>query len=288
MNVSIPELKAHVRFFTDLKPARNWLNTESLNKAADYIAAHFDKTLGNSERQWFEVEGKRYQNVICRFGPQEGPRFVIGAHYDVEGDSPGADDNASAVAGLLEIARLLSLHEGKLPHPVELVAYTLEEPPYFTTESMGSLYHASQLKENNIPVKLMISLEMIGYFTDQPNSQQYPDPSLLQVYPSIGNFIGVIGKIGQESAVREVTRLMKEKCDIGVESINAPVEMPGIANSDHRNYWRMGYDAVMIDDTSFYRNPNYHTNYDTMDTLDFEKMAEVVKGAFWTVVGYGV
>lgn len=279
-------LHADVAFLTNLQPARNCHNLQSLNKAADYVKGCFEKLSGTVSEQAFTADGRRYRNVIASFGPPEAERIIVGAHYDVCGDQPGADDNASAVAGLLETARLLHLNRPALRHRIDFVAYPNEEPPYFATEHMGSAVHAKSLHAANTKVRAMICYEMIGYFSDQPNSQSFPNETLAKLYPSTGNFIVVVGKTGQEAFTQRVQQLMKPHAGpLDVQRINLPPGM-GLADlSDHRNYWAQGYDAVMINDTSFLRNPNYHQKTDTIDTLDFPRMAQVVNGVYGAILG---
>ena len=195
---------------------------------------------------------------MLSLGPTEGPRIVVGAHYDVCGDTPGADDNASAVAGLLETARLLQPPSAQLTHRVDLVAYPNEEPPYFATEHMGSAVHAKALHDAGVVVRAMLCYEMIGYFRDEPGSQHFPNEQLAALYPSTGNFITVVGRTGQEAFTQQVQALMKTKANVDVQRINLPAEMGLAGLSDHRNYWQYGYNAFMINDTAFLRNPNYH------------------------------
>lgn len=151
---------------------------------------------------------------------------------------------------------------------------------------MGSAVYADSMKKQKIPVRIMICLEMIGYFSDAKGSQKFPAPLLKLFYPSQGNFIAVVGKMDQISAVRRVKKAMQGSSVLPVFSINAPTFVQGIDFSDHRSYWQAGYDAVMITDTSFYRNPNYHTAKDTADTLDYDKMAMVVQGVYASVLTY--
>lgn len=290
-NAQIPaqakRMHADVKFLTELSPARNYQNLVSLNAAADYIHDEFSKLNANKvERQWFKAQGNEYQNVIAHFGPEDAPRMVIGAHYDVCGDQPGADDNGSAVAGLLELARLFNDLKPELKYHYEFVAYTLEEPPFFRSDKMGSAVHAQSLKDQNIEVEMMVCLEMIGYFSEEEKSQDYPVGLLKLFYPTKGNFIAIIGKLGQGSTIRKFKKKMKTTCGIPVKSINAPAALPGIDFSDHQNYWKQGYKAVMIGDTAFFRNKNYHEKTDTIETLDFDKMAEVVKGVYWSIINW--
>ena len=235
------------------------------------------------EEQAFTVAGRTYVNIIAAAGPKDAGRVIVGAHYDVCGDQPGADDNASAVAGLLEIARFLKKHESELKYRVDIVTYALEEPPFFGTSNMGSYVHAEYLHRNNINVKGMICLEMIGFFTEEKDSQAYPLGLLKILYPSTGNFIGIVGNWASWGFTNQVAKHMK-KARIAVETLKSPSFVAGVDFSDHRNYWKFGYDAVMITDTAFYRNKNYHERSDTMDTLSFIKMQEVVKGVCWALL----
>jgi Zn-dependent M28 family amino/carboxypeptidase len=207
---------------------------------------------------------------------------VVGAHYDAFGPAVGADDNASGVAGLLELAPRLKDAHGSAR--IELVAYTLEEPPYFRTRSMGSRVHAAALQKSGAKVRAMVCLEMIGFFSDEDGSQRYPLPGLGLLYPSRGDFIALVGCLGEAGLVRTIKRAMAQACDLPVRSINAPRFVPGIDFSDHLNYWDAGFDAVMVTDTAFYRNANYHKASDTLETLDYERMAKVVEGVRAAVV----
>ena len=271
-------LEAHVRKLSiDLTP-RDANHLENLDKVAEYIKEQFQQAKARVVVQPYRIEGKSYRNVSAHFGPDSAERIVIGAHYDTAGPLPGADDNASGVAGLLELAQLLSKEQ--LKTHVELVAFTLEEPPFFRTNGMGSAIHADSLRKENVRVKLMVSLEMIGYFTDAPDSQSFPAGFLRAFYPSTGNYIGVVGRTSEGLIVRQMKSTMRAASPLPVYSISAPSFIPGIDFSDQLNYWNAGYSAVMITDTAFYRNRNYHTENDTADTLDYKRMAMVVEGVF--------
>ena len=276
-------LEAHVRKLSiDLAP-RDESHIENLDKVADYIKEQFQQTGARVVLQPYRIEGQSYRNVSAHFGPDSAERIVVGAHYDTAGPLPGADDNASGIAGLIELAQLLSKQQ--LNTHVELVAFTLEEPPYFRTNGMGSAVHADSLRKENVKVKLMISLEMIGYFSDGANSQQFPASFLKLFYPSTGNYIAVVGRLSEGLAVRRVKSAMRDASPLPVYSISAPSIIPGIDFSDQLNYWNAGYDAVMITDTAFYRNRNYHTEHDTAEKLDYKRMAMVVEGVCATVSG---
>jgi hypothetical protein len=282
-DVRIEDLEATVRFLSTVSPARNFNNPDSMNKAAAYIAQEFAEYGLNPSEQEFVVLGRSYVNIIASVGPGEGSRVIVGAHYDVWGDNSGADDNASGIAGLLEVARFAKKHESDLPYGVDFVAYALEEPPFFGTTQMGSHVHAEYLKRNSIKVKGMICLEMIGFFTDEKGSQSYPLSLLRLLYPSTGNFIGVVGNFNSSSLANHVADHLGATT-VDVRKLKAPPFLMGVDFSDHRNYWKFGYEAVMVTDTSFYRNPHYHEKTDTIDTLDFKRMREVVKGICWSIL----
>ncbi|MGE0238750.1 MAG: M28 family peptidase, partial [Parvibaculaceae bacterium] len=174
--VSPDRLEAHVRMLSETLHPRSVEDLTRLEAAADYVHAAFVASGAVVIDQWFEDGGEKYRNVIARFGPVDGPLLVIGAHYDSFETTPGADDNASGVAGLIELAGLLGRHPPR--RPVELVAYTLEEPPLFRALSMGSAHHAASLRAAGREVSLMLALEMIGWFSDAPGSQTYPVPGM--------------------------------------------------------------------------------------------------------------
>lgn len=284
MKAKKKRLYSDVKALTDIVPARHYLNMDSLDRAAEYIFNEFKELGLDPEYQYFIVDGREYKNVIGAYNKDKEERLIVGAHYDVCGDQPGADDNASGVAGLIETARMLKENSPSLGYRIDLVAYCLEEPPYFATSDMGSAVHAKFLYEHNVKVKAMICYEMIGYFSDEPDSQNFPDPSLAKLYPHTGNFLILVGRTGEEEFVQDVRKLMEAATPIDIQTINLPEESYLAGLSDHRNYWRYGYKAVMVDDTSFLRNPHYHQKTDTIDTLDFDKMTEVVNGVYNVVI----
>ncbi len=277
-------LEAHVRMLSETFFPRDAAHPENLDRAATYIRQMFAQAGGRVSEQFYTVAGATYRNVVALFGPDTPDRIVVGAHYDTAGPQPGADDNASGVAGVLELARALGTTA--LPVRVELVAFTLEELPYFRSAHMGSAIHAQALKQRGIHVRVMFSLEMIGYFTDAPHSQRFPFPFLAAFYPTRGNFIAVVGKLDQGLVVRRVKQAMRRASPLPVYSLNAPRFVPGVDLSDHRSYWDAGYHAVMITDTAFYRNDNYHTANDTPDTLDYQRMAMVVQGVYAAILAF--
>ena len=275
-------LEVHVRTLCKDFSPRDAAHPENLNRVAAYVRANFESAGGIVSEQPVEVGRSTYRNVIGLFGPETDERVIVGAHYDTAGPLPGADDNASGVAGLIELARLLG--QGPPAGRVELVAYTLEEPPFFRSRHMGSAVHAASLRERGVRVSAMFSLEMIGYFSDREGSQQFPLSFLKNFYPTHGNFIAVVGSFGQGLVVRRIKKAMGDASPLPVLSVNAPRAVPGVDFSDHLNYWEAGYPAVMITDTAFYRNPNYHTALDAPDTLDYGRMAMVVQGVHEAVL----
>jgi Zn-dependent M28 family amino/carboxypeptidase len=284
VTVEADKLRLHVGSLTRLGGYRSFEYPAVLDRAAEYIRDEWAAMGFEVEEQPYEVMGTTYRNVLTGYGPSDGPLVVVGAHYDVCGDQDGADDNGSAVASLLELSRLLATERPPLARRIELVAFTLEEPPFFRTDGMGSAVHVQSLRQRGAPVKAMISLEMLGYFSDAPRSQSFPAPGFGLLYPRTGSFIAVVGNLAGRRLTREVKSRMAGACAVPVHSINAPSIVPGVDFSDHLNYWRAGIPAVMITDTAFYRNPNYHQPSDTAETLDYDRAAEVVKGLYAAVV----
>ena len=258
--------------------SRNYINVEVLDSIADFIKLEFSKSSKRVSVQKFEAENRSYSNIIASFGPEAGERIIVGAHYDVCGDQDGADDNASGVAGLLELSQLLKSTD--LKYRIDLVAYSLEEPPFFGTEQMGSYIHAKSLHDAKIPVKGMVSLEMIGYFSDEENSQDYPLGFLKWFYGSKGNYITIVQKSIQGDFSKQFKEIAFENNTLLTKSFRAPSFFGGIDLSDQRNYWKFGYSAVMITNTSFYRNYNYHKKEDILYNLNIPNIGLVIDGVF--------
>ncbi len=281
--VRIENLESSVRYLTTLRPTRSYDHPEAMRKSATYISQKFAEYGLVPTEQKFMAGDQPYVNIIASAGPPKGKRLVVGAHYDVFGDLPGADDNASGIAGLLEVARFAKAHEAELPYRVDFVAFALEEPPFFRSEQMGSYVHAEFLHKDKVEVRGMICLEMIGFFTDAKNSQTYPLSLMRLFYPPTGNFIAVASNLGSSSLANQVRQHL-QAIAMPVATLKAPAFVRGVDLSDHRNYWKFGYDAVMVTDTSFYRNPTYHSKNDTIDTLDFKRMQKVINGVCWSLL----
>ncbi|MGH1365429.1 MAG: M28 family peptidase [Calditrichia bacterium] len=286
MNIKAQQkrLYSDVEFLTELRPFRNYQNLASLEKVCDYLKQEIHAAGLQSRVQQWEASGNIYKNVIASYNSGAKKRLVLGAHYDVCGDQPGADDNASAVAGLLETMRLIVENQPDLDYRIDFVFYCLEEPPFFGSELMGSYVHAKSLKEQNVDVMGMICYEMIGYFSDKPNSQSVNVPDVNVEFPSVGNFLVVVGIREYRSFSERFHQLMADGSKVDIRIINFPSPFGAAGLSDQSNYWRFGYPALMLNDTSFLRNPNYHEPTDTIDTLDFEKLTEVVNSAYRAIV----
>ena len=253
---------------------RNYKNPDVLDSVAYFIKNKFKTLTDSVTEQVYNVNGKDYRNIIASFNANKNERLIIGAHYDVYGDQDGADDNGSAVVGLIWLAQLLK--DEKLDFRIDFVAYTLEEPPFFRTENMGSHVHASGLKENNVPVKGMICLESIGYFSDEKGSQTYSTPLHKLTMGTAGNYILVVSRKEDGEFGKAMTNKMKDAGLISTKSVKGLKRLKGVDLSDHRNYWKYGYPAVMITNTAYYRNKNYHRKSDTIETIDFRRLSAVI------------
>ena len=278
---------SHLTTITKTEGFRSFRNIPLLNQTAEYIFSIFSQYADTTYYQPYQVNNETYMNVVCRFGSADKnkPLVVVGAHYDSV-ENEGADDNASGVVGLLELARLLST--AKFDYPIELVAYTLEET-HLRNQYAGSYVHAQSLKDAGTPVYGMVSFEMIGYFDDRKNSQSYPKPvKFLKIfYGSKGNFIVLAGKTGSSAFVKNFMSNYKKLSSIRTKKIKAPqwiVKKSRLDASDHYNYWKLGYDALMITDTAYLRNRNYHRRSDTMETLDIPSMIKVIDATFAAII----
>jgi len=285
--VKSENIKQYVNIIVNKFKDRSYTNTKVLDNTASYIHDMFSQYSNNTRYQSYELDNfeqegvHKYRNVLAdfkgRMGCDDG-LVVVGAHYDTFAGYPGANDNTSGVAALLELARVL--HDNPPKCDTQLVAYTLEEPPAFSTEKMGSYIHAKDLYDRGIKVKVAIVLETIGFYTDKANSQTYPIPLLNLYYPSEANFVSVVSNLSSIPQTRAVKNALKRTSNLPAYSISAPSLVPGVDFSDHRNYWTFGYPSVMITDTAFYRSDNYHTPNDTPESLNYNDIAKVADGIF--------
>ena len=270
-------LARHVRTLaTDIGP-RNDDHFAALDSAAAYIRRELAALGYTVEDLPFEVGRFHFVNIQATIRGTTLPdeTVVVGAHYDTAGDTPGADDNASSVAGLLEIARRLA---GTHPaRTVRLVFFTNEEPPYFDTEGMGSRVYAKEAAARHERIVAMLAFETLGYFATGPGSQRYPFPFSL-FYPDRGDFIAFVGNPGSAGLVRRTLATFRRGARFPSEG-SAPFGfIPGVWWSDHSSFWRHGYDAIMVTNTATFRNANYHQSTDAPQTLDYDRFARVVEG----------
>ena len=274
-------LRDTVSYLSEKIGERSYLDVGKLGMAANFIEKNFDSFGCLIEKQAFSYRSNTYYNVWTEVKGTGAPAdgiIVIGAHYDSAVGTPGADDNASGVAGMLELARLAA--GNPLKRTVRFVAFALEEPPAFMSRYMGSYSYAKGLRDEGVKVHGMISLEMLGYFCSTEGCQLYPSSLFSLFYPGRGDFISFVGNLSSRGFTREVEKAFREVSPFPIESLSAPAFIPGVDFSDHRNFWKFGYPAFMITDTAFYRNPNYHSPGDTAETLDYKKSAELISGLY--------
>jgi Peptidase family M28 len=274
----LANLKAHV--LAVASEEHNVGHPEALERSARYIEATLSGLGYAVSRQEFETEGVKVRNLeVRRTRPGIGkPRLVVvGAHYDSAQGAVGADDNGSGVAALLELARLLKSVQPGEGLEMRLVFYVNEELPWFGTEKMGSLVHASGLAREERQVVAMLSLETIGWYSDAPGSQRYPFPFNL-LYPSTGDFIGFVANPRSRSLLHRVIGSFRRHTGFPSEGGVGLESIAGVSWSDQWAYWKFGWPAVMVTDTAPFRYPHYHTLRDTPDKLDYDALARVVLG----------
>lgn len=281
---SVPEvaglaraLQRHVRVLAEDIGERNVRLPQALRRAADYISGQLESRGFVVTPQLYDAAGMACANLEVAIRGRVRPEEIIllGAHYDTVRGSPGADDNASGVAALLEISDMLQ--DAGPACTVRCVAFVNEEAPFFFGRRMGSMVYARAARARGDRIRLMLSLEMLGYYRDEPGSQGYP-PLLRHFYPDRGNFLGFVSNLRSRRDLHRLVDAFHASSTFPAESAALPWWLPGVAWSDHSSFWRQGYAAVMVTDTAFYRNPNYHTERDTPDTLDYRRMAEATLG----------
>jgi Zn-dependent M28 family amino/carboxypeptidase len=270
-------LRRHVNMLAGTIGGRSAGKYKALQSAAIYIESEL-KTYGYATtRQSFEAGGLVFENIEAeRKGSSKPDEIVIvGAHYDTAGGLPGANDNGSGVAATLELARL----NASVPHDrtVRFVLFANEEPPYFQTEAMGSLVYAKRCRERNEKIVAMLSLETIGYYSDEPGSQRYP-VGFHPGYPKVGNYLGFVSDVRSAALLRRVVKHFRSGTELPSQGAAAPAGIPGVGWSDHWSFWQYGYRAVCVTDTAPYRYPYYHTAQDTPDKLDYTRMAQALSG----------
>lgn len=270
----------HVDVLSQKIGERNSYNYTALERAYKYIIETMRSSSFHIKDLEYRHEQLTFHNIVAEKIGNKYPEeiIIIGAHYDTVYNSPGADDNASGIAALLEFIRLYDAYKNQ--RTMRFVAFTLEEPPFYSTSKMGSHVYAQICKELQENIITMVSLEMLAYFTNKNKSQQYPHPDMVALYPDRGNFIGIVGDEKSKLIVEKITQTVKNYSNIPVESLVAHRAVPGVSLSDHASFWNFGYKAIMVTDTAFYRNPHYHRSDDTIDTLNFKYFSKLVLGLY--------
>lgn len=272
----VARLKEHVLQLSSRIGDRNLFEYDRLRQAASYIEQRFADFGYTLESQPYLINEQPVRNLsvthLGRLAPEDV--VIVGAHYD-SCFNPGADDNASGVAVLLELARVS--RDASFDRTVKFVAFTSEEPPIFQTELMGSRVFARAARARQEQITAMLALEMVGYYSEAPRSQRYP-PLFGLFYPSRANFIGVVSNFHSRSLCRQVVRAFRGSSSLPIEGVSTFSFIPGVNWSDHWSFWQEGYRAVMVTDTAFLRNPHYHQATDTWETLNYTKMASVMEG----------
>jgi Peptidase family M28 len=271
------QLKRDVNMLASTIGRRNRDNYQHLVAAQEFLDRELTQAGYTVREQKYTVEGRTYSNLEVEIpGSSLSEQIlVIGGHYDSAFTSPGANDNATGAAAVLALAR--EFVGTKPQRTLRFVEFTNEEPPFFETKNMGSLVYAQAAKERGDEIVGMFSLETLGYFTDTANSQKYPPPLSL-LYPSQGNFIGLISDLDSRELLRNTIRSFRAQAKFPSEGAALPSVIQGVGWSDHWSFWQQGYQALMITDTAPFRYPHYHTWADTADKIDFEKLARVTSG----------
>jgi Zn-dependent M28 family amino/carboxypeptidase len=270
-------LHTHINMLAGTIGERNLDRYPALETAATYIWTQFE-TIGYAPAaQVFEAWGKEVKNLeVTKKGRDLAEEIVVvGAHYDSVRGSPGANDNGTGVAAVLELARLLS--NRRVDRTVRFVTFVNEEPPYFYSDAMGSRRYVSRSASRGEHITAMLSLETIGYYSSKENSQLYPFPFAL-FYPRQGNFIGFVGNLRSRHLVRKAIGSFRTYAKFPSEGVAAPGWITGIGWSDHWSFWQAGYPAIMVTDTALFRYPQYHTSQDQPKFIDYDNLARVVDG----------
>lgn len=256
---------------------RNIQQYTNLCAAADFIQLSFEQAGYEVKRQSYEVAGRTCYNIEVEISGnvKANEIVIVGAHYDTVFDCAGANDNASGVAALLALARAFSGKE--ISRSLRFIAFVNEEPPFFQSGMMGSMVYAKRCRERCEKIVAMLSLETIGYYSEQPNSQHYPFPVGF-FYPSTGNFIAFVGNISSRGLVRKVVESFRHQVQFPSEGGAWPGIITGVGWSDHWSFWQVGYPAIMITDTALFRYPYYHSAQDTPDRIRYDHLTRVVDG----------
>lgn len=272
----VERLKSHVYKLSEEIGDRSVFNYNKLKSSADYITTQF-KNLGlDVQFQEYFLYNKATRNIIAtkKGKADTNKTIIIGAHYDTC-FNPGADDNASSVAVVLELARVLA--EQELNLNIKFISFVNEEPPFFKTDQMGSFVYVKEARERGEDIKAVVILESVGFYSNRLFSQRYP-PFFGFFFPNRANFIAIVGNFSSRWLVKKIKSDFKKNSNFPIESLVTLGFVPGVDFSDHWSFWKNGYSAVMITDTAFYRYPHYHKSTDTYEKLNYQNMAALVKG----------
>ncbi len=276
-------LRATVEHLSEKIGERNLFKPKKLDEAAEYLQKSFAGLGYSIVRESFFVSGIECHNLIAEVKGNARPKEIVlvGAHYDSVRGTPGANDNATGTAALLEIAN--QLRGKQFPRTIRFIAFTNEEPPYFQRDGrMGSWVHAKSCRARGDDLKSVISLETMGYFTDEANSQKYP-PLLAALYPSTGNFIGFVSNVESRPQLTEMVKVFRKHCKVDSQLAALPGEITGVGWSDHWSFWQEDYPGIMVTDTAPFRYPHYHEPTDTIDKIEFVRYSQVVDGLAKTI-----
>jgi len=278
------QLRDHLRALTVAIGERSVYLPANLKKTADYIKKFYQDIGVGVQGHTYSYMDFLAENIVAEIssGGRAQRRFLVGAHYDSVAGTVGADDNASAIAVQLEVARYLTklIVEEKPDLSVKFVSFAMEEPPVYGTRHMGSRVYAKMARRQKEKIDGMICLEMVGYSCHEPGCQGYPFPLMFMNYPKQGNFIGIVNNFKSRQLARQMTAQFQNNQQLPVVRLTVPLNgwiLPAVRLSDHASFWDQGFKAVMVTDSAFFRNPHYHTAADTMDKLDYEFMAELVE-----------
>ncbi len=271
------DLRGHVETLAGTIGERNLHRYAALEAAARYISTHFESIGYQPSLQRFSVQGKTVSNIeVVKPGTEHPDEIVVvGAHYDSVVGSPGANDNATGVAGILELARMLRSRQ--LSRSIRFVAFVNEEPPYTYTNAMGSRRYAERAASKGERITAMLSLETIGYYSDEDDSQHYPFP-FGYFYPDKGNFIGFVGNLQSRKLVRRAIASFRSHAKFPSEGLAAPGWVTGVGWSDHWSFWKSGYPGIMVTDTALFRSAQYHSSADRPGIVVYDSFARVVHG----------
>jgi Zn-dependent M28 family amino/carboxypeptidase len=275
----IRRLRGHIERLAGDIGERNIFVPGTLQRAATYIEDEWVEIGYAVKRQEYQASEVQCANLVAtrKGDARQAGILLLGAHYDSVVGSPGANDNASGVAALLEISRMFRAIEAG--STVRFVAFVNEEPPFFLTRQQGSMLYADAARRRGDDIRLMASLETIGYYSDDAGSQAYP-PLFRLFYPDRGNFLGIVSDFRSRAAMRRVANAFRAHSDFPLETVSTFRWVPGVSWSDHRAFWRFGYPAVMVTDTAFYRYRHYHAASDTPDKIVYPALARVTVGLF--------